>query len=169
MGRKNSDWQILCVRDVQVLFLKIMALFWYFFCSISFVKSIYLLLSIKKSCLFWHFSHFAGMACAREAKDSRESISTVLFIVNCELKVGNSFLHTFSHFLSFTEILDTFDFFCLRCFSLTDLFLYASEMKKTTTTRRVSIFSDDKETFLKRGEHKLTSSSKAAPEPSKKP
>ena len=130
MGRKNSDWQILCVRDVQVLFLKIMALFWYFFCSISFVKSIYLLLSIKKSCLFWHISHFAGMACAREAKDSRESISTVLFIVNCELKVGNSFLHIFSHFLSFTEILDTFDFFCLRCFSLTDLFLYASEMKK---------------------------------------
>ena len=70
----------------------------------------------------------------------------VLFIVNYELKVGNSFLYIFSRFLSFTEILDTFDVLCLCFFSLTDLFLCASENKKTTTTRRVSIFSDDKET-----------------------
>ena len=76
------------------------------------------------------------MACA---------ISMVLFIVNCGLKVGNSFLYIFSRFLSFTEILDTFDFLCLCFFSLTDLFLCASETKKTTTTRRVSIFSDDRE------------------------
>ena len=33
------------------------------------------------------------------------TISMVLFIVNCELKVGNSFLYIFSRFLSFTEIL----------------------------------------------------------------
>ena len=39
----------------------------------------------------------------------------------------------------------------------------------TTTTRRVSIFSDDKETFKKRGKHELTPSSKAAPQPRKKP
>ena len=91
----------------------------------------------------------------------------VFFIVNCGLKVGNSFLYIFSRFLSFKEILDTFDFLCLCFFSLTDLFLCASETKKTTTTRRVSIFSDDKETFLKRGKHELTPSSKAAPEPSK--
>ena len=101
------------------------------------------------------------------------TISMVLFIVNCGLKVGNSFLYIFSRFLSFTEILHTFDFLCL-CFlySLTDLFLCASESKKkkttTTTTRRVSIFSDDKETFKKRGKHELTPSSKAAPQPRKK-
>ena len=77
--------------------------------------------------------------------------SMVLFIVNCGLKVGNSFLYSFSRFLPFTEILDTFDFLCLCFFSLTDLFLRASETKKKTTTRRVSIFSDDKETFLKHG------------------
>ena len=92
----------------------------------------------------------------------------VLFIVNCGLKVGNSFLYIFSRFLHFTEILDTFDFLCLYFFSLTDLFLCASETKKTTTTRRVSIFSDDKETFLKHGKQELTPSSKAAPEPRKK-
>ena len=97
------------------------------------------------------------------------TISMVFFIVNCGLKVGNSFLYIFSRFLSFKEILDTFDFLCLCFFSLTDLFLCASETKKTTTTRRVSIFSDDKETFLKRGKHELTPSSKAAPEPRKKP
>ena len=74
----------------------------------------------------------------------------VLFIVNCGLKVGNSFLYTFSRFLLFTEILDTFDFLCLCFFSLTDLFLHASKTKKKTT-RRVSIFSDDKETFLQHG------------------
>ena len=97
------------------------------------------------------------------------TISMVLFIVNCGLKVGNSFLYIFSRFLSFTEILHTFDFLCLCFFySLTDLFLCASETKKTTTTRRVSIFSDDKETFLKRGKHELTPSSKAAPQPRKK-
>ena len=33
------------------------------------------------------------------------TISMVLFIVNCGLKVGNSFLYIFSRFLSFTEIL----------------------------------------------------------------
>ena len=78
-------------RDVQMLietcrsfFLKITALFWYFFfCSISFVTSIYLLLTIKKSqqkvflCFFWRFSRFAGMACAREAKDSPESMNDI--------------------------------------------------------------------------------------------
>ena len=57
------------------------------------------------------------------------TISMVLFIVNCGLKVGNSFLYIFSRFLSFTEILDTFDFLCLWFFSLTDLFLCASETK----------------------------------------
>ena len=41
--------------------------------------------------------------------------------------------------------------------------------QKTTTARRVSIFSDDKETFLKNGKHHLPPSSKAAPEPRKKP
>ena len=98
------------------------------------------------------------------------AISMVLFIVNCGLKVGNSFLYIFSRFLSFTEILHTFDFLCLCFFySLTDLFLCASETKKkTTTTRRVSMFSDDKETFMKRGKHELTPSSKAAPQPRKK-
>ena len=49
-GRKkeNSDWQISFARDVQVVFLKITALFWYYFFSISFVTSIFLLLTIKK-------------------------------------------------------------------------------------------------------------------------
>ena len=53
--RKDSDWQISFVGDVQIvieafrsLFLKITALFCYFFCSISFVTFIYLLLTIKK-------------------------------------------------------------------------------------------------------------------------
>ena len=55
----------------QVIFLKVTALFWYFFCSASFVTFIYLLVTIKE--VFWRFSRFAGMACAREAKDSRES------------------------------------------------------------------------------------------------
>ena len=41
------------------------------------------------------------------------TISMVLFIVNCGLKVGNSFLYIFSRFQSFTEILDTFGFLCL--------------------------------------------------------
>ena len=45
------------------------------------MTSIYLLLTIKKSAKstfmpfnFWRFSCFAGMACARDAKDSRESM-----------------------------------------------------------------------------------------------
>ena len=43
------------------------------------MTSIYLLLTIKKLAKsifmpFLAFSHFAGMACAGEAKDSRESI-----------------------------------------------------------------------------------------------
>ena len=46
--------------------------------------------------------------------------------------------------------------------SLTDLFLCTSETKETTTNR-VSIFSEDKEIFLKHGKHDLTHSSKAAP------
>ena len=54
----------------------------------------------------------------------------VLFVVNCGLKVGNSFRYIFSRFLSFTEILDTFDFLCLCFFSLTEVFLCASETKK---------------------------------------
>ena len=66
------------------------------------------------------------MACA---------ISMVLFIVNCELKVGNSFLYIFSRFVSFTEILDTFDFLCLCFFSLTDLFLCASETKNNNNNK----------------------------------
>ena len=74
------------------------------------------------------------MACAREANEfpaKAFAISMVFFIVNCGLKVGNSFLYIFSRFLSFTEILHTFDFLCLRFFySLTDLFLCASETKK---------------------------------------
>lgn len=47
--------------------------------------------------------------------------------------------------------------------SLTDLFLCTSETKETITTNRVSIFSEDKEIFLKHGKHDLTHSSKAAP------
>ena len=64
--------------------------------------------------------------------DSRESMDDLdgPFIVNCGLKVGNSFLYIFSRFLSFTEILDTFDFLCLCFFSLTDLFLCDSETTK---------------------------------------
>ena len=93
----------------------------------------------------------------------------VLFIVNCGLKVGNSFLYTFSRFLPFTEILDTFDFLCLCFFSLTDLFLCASETKNNNNNKEVSIFSEDKETFSKRGKHELTPSSKAVPESRKKP
>ena len=50
--------------------------------------------------------------------------------------------------------------------SLTDLFLSTSETKETTTNR-VSIFSEDKEIFLKHGKHDLTHSSKAAPGPRK--
>ena len=63
------------------------------------------------------------------------AISMVLFIVNCGLKVGNSFLYIFSRFLSFTEILDTFDFLCLCFFSLTDLFLCDSESKKNNNNK----------------------------------
>ena len=64
------------------------------------------------------------------------AISMVLFIVNCGLKVGNSFLYIFSRFLSFTEILHTFDFLCLCFFySLTDLFLCASETKKKNNNK----------------------------------
>ena len=73
------------------------------------------------------------MACAREANEfpaKAFAISMVLFIVNCGLKVGNSFLYIFSRFLSFTEILDTFDFLCLSFFNSTDLFLCTSETKK---------------------------------------
>ena len=74
------------------------------------------------------------MACARVANEFPAkacAISMVLFIVNCGLKVGNSFLYIFSRFLSFTEILHTFDFLCLRFFySLTDLFLCDSETQK---------------------------------------
>ena len=79
------------------------------------------------------------MACAREANEfpaKAFAISMVLFIVNCGLKVGNSFLYIFSRFLSFTEILHTFDFLCLRFFySLTDLFLCASETKKNNNNK----------------------------------
>ena len=93
----------------------------------------------------------------------------VLVIVNCGLKVGNSFLYIFSRLLSFTEILDTSDFSCLCFFSLTDLFSCASKTKKQQQRGGFLFFSDDKETFLKHGKHDLTPSSKAAPEPRKKP
>ena len=79
------------------------------------------------------------MACAREANEfpaKAWAISMVLFIVNCGLKVGNSFLYIFSRFLSFTEILHTFDFLCLCFFySLTDLFLCASETKENNNNK----------------------------------
>ena len=99
------------------------------------------------------------------------TISMVLFIVKCGLKVGNSFLYIFFSFSLFYR--DSTNvwllmFVPLLQYSLTDLFLCASETKKTTTTRRVSIFSDDTETFLKCGKHELTPSSKAAPQPRKK-
>ena len=95
------------------------------------------------------------------------AISMVLFILNCGLKVGNSFLYIFSRFLSFTEILHTFDFLCLCFFySLTDLFLCASETKKNNN--KEGFYFSDKETFMKRGKHELTPSSKAAPQPRKK-
>ena len=49
-GRKkeNSDWQISFARDVQVVFFKDNGTFLVFFFSISFVTSIFLLLTIKK-------------------------------------------------------------------------------------------------------------------------
>ena len=140
------------------------------------MTSIYLLLTIKKVSKKYFYA-FSGVLVVSPAWLVRGklripgkawTISMVLFIVICGLKVGNSFLYIFSRFLSFTEILDTFDFLCLCFFSLTGLFLCASETKKTTTTRRVSIFSEDKETFLKDGKQELTPSSKATPEPRKK-
>ena len=50
-------------------FFKVTAIFCSFFCSVSFVKFIYLFLTKEReqkyfSCLFWLFSRF-GMACAR--------------------------------------------------------------------------------------------------------
>ena len=49
-GRKkeNSDWQISFARDVQVVFLKITALFWYFFFLNILCDVYFLLLIIKK-------------------------------------------------------------------------------------------------------------------------
>ena len=60
--------------------------------------------------------------------------------MNCGLKVGNSFLFIFSLFISLTEILDTFDFLHLCFFSLTDLFLCASETKKQRQKRGFLFF-----------------------------
>ena len=119
------------------------------------MTSIYLLLTIKKVSkkYFYAFSGVLVVLLAWLVRGKLRipgkawTISMVLFIVNCELMVGNSFLYIFSRFLSFTEILHMFDFLCLCFFSLTVLFLCASETKKTTTTRRVSIFSDDKGNF----------------------
>ena len=122
---------------MQVFFFKVSALFWYSFCSISFVTSIYLLLTIKKVSkkYFYAFSGVlvvspAWLVCGKLRIPGKAwTISMVFFIVNCGLKVGNSFLYIFSRFLSFTEILDTFDVSCLCFFSLNDLFLCASETK----------------------------------------
>ena len=62
------------------VFLKVTALFWYFF-LLSILWDVYLFIINNKNrqqkvflCIFWRFSRFAGMACAREAKDSRESM-----------------------------------------------------------------------------------------------
>ena len=131
--RKNSDWQI----SFAGIFLKGNGTFLvFFFCSISLLTFIYLLLTIKKVSkkYFYAFSGVLVVSLAWLVRGKLSipgnawTISMVPFIVNCGLKVGNSFLHIFSRFLSFTEI--TFDFLCLYFFSLTDLFLCASETKK---------------------------------------
>ena len=108
------------------------------------MTSIYLLLTIKKVSkkYFYAFSGVLVVLLAWLVRGKLRipgkawTISMVLFIVNCGLKVGNSFLYIFSRFLSFTEILHTFDFLCLRFFySLTDLFLCASETKKNNNNK----------------------------------
>ena len=145
-GRKkeNSDWQISFARDVQVVFLKITALFWYFFFR-NILCDVYLFIINNKKVSKKYFYAFSGVLVVSPAWLVRGklripgkalAISMVLFIVNCGLKVGNSFLYIFSRFLSFTEILHTFDFLCLRFFySLTDLFLCASETKKNNNNK----------------------------------
>ena len=115
---------------MQVFFFKVSALFWYFFCSISFVTSIYLLLTIKKVSKKYFYA-FSGILVVSPAwlVCGKLRIPGKAWTISMGWRFGNSFLYIFSRFLSFTEILDTFDFLCLWFFSLTDLFLCASETK----------------------------------------
>ena len=47
MGRKNSDWQISCVRDVQVVFFKDNGTFVVFF-LLNILCEVYLFITINK-------------------------------------------------------------------------------------------------------------------------
>ena len=129
---ENSDWQITFAGDVQMLietcrslFFKVKALFWYFLLSI--LCDVYFFIINNKKVSKKYFYAFSGVLVVSPAwlapgkpgiPGNAWTISMVLFIVYCVLKVGNSFLHIFSRFLSFTEILDTFDFSCLCFFVL---------------------------------------------------
>ena len=90
---------------MQVVFLKVMALFLYFWCSKSFERLfLYFFLSIKKFSLWSkkYFYAFCGVLvvslawCARGKIPLKAmlAILTVL-LVNCGLKVGNCFLYFF--------------------------------------------------------------------------
>ena len=94
------------------VFLKVTALFWFFFfCSVSFETFIYLLLTIKTGSkkYFYAFSRVLVVSPAwlvhgkLRIPGKAWTISMVLFIVNCGLKVGNAFLYIFSRFLYFTD------------------------------------------------------------------
>ena len=107
----------------QVSFLKVTALFWYFF-LLNILSDVYLFIINYKKVSKKYFYAFSGVLVVSPAWLVRGKLSIpgnawtilmVLFIVNCGLKVGNSFLHIFSRFLPFTDI----DFLCLYFFSFT--------------------------------------------------
>ena len=83
----------------------------FFFCSVSFETFIYLLLTLKTGSrkYFYAFSRVLVVSPAwlmhgkLRIPGKAWTISMVLFIVNCGLKVGNAFLYIFSRFLSFTD------------------------------------------------------------------
>ena len=87
---------------MQVVFLKITALFWYFFLNI--LCDVYLFIinnkKVSKKC-FYAFSGVLVVSPAWLVRGKLRipgkawTISMVLFIVNCGLKVGNSFLNIF--------------------------------------------------------------------------
>ena len=92
--------------------------------------------------IFYAFScvlAFSAWLVRRNSKRKALWTISIVLLVNCRLKFCYSFL-----FLSLTEILDTFDFLCLCIFSLTDLFLCASETKKNNKKERL-YFSDENE------------------------
>ena len=118
--RKNSDWQI----SFAGIFLKGNGTFLVFFFLLNILSDVYLFIINYKKVSKKYFYAFSGVLVVSPAWLVRGklripgkawTISMVLFIVNCGLKVGNSFLHIFSRFLSFTEI----DFLCLYFFSFT--------------------------------------------------